>query len=41
MGEETTVVSGIANEMFGTIESFEDVEKTKVRSVSDERNCLG
>lgn len=27
MGEETTVVSGIANEMFGTIEAFEDVEK--------------
>ena len=27
MGEETTVVSGIANEMFGTIESIEDVEK--------------
>jgi len=27
MGEETTVVSHIANEMFGTIESIEDVEK--------------
>jgi len=27
MGEETTVVSHIANEMFGTIEGFEDVEK--------------
>jgi len=27
MGEETTVVSYIANEMFGTIEAFEDVEK--------------
>tara|TARA_R100001460_G_scaffold53572_1_gene92664 strand:+ start:120 stop:467 length:348 start_codon:yes stop_codon:yes gene_type:complete len=27
MGEETTVVSHIANEMFGTIEAFEDVEK--------------
>lgn len=27
MGEETTVVSHIANEMFGTIESLEDVEK--------------
>ena len=27
MGEETTIVSGIANEMFGMIEAFEDVEK--------------
>ena len=27
MGEETTIVSGIANEMFGTIDAFEDVEK--------------
>lgn len=27
MGEETTVVSHIANEMFGTIDPFEDVEK--------------
>jgi len=27
MGEETIVVSYIANEMFGTIESIEDVEK--------------
>jgi len=27
MGEETTVVSQIANEMFGTIDPFEDVEK--------------
>jgi len=27
MGEETTIVSHIANEMFGTIDPFEDVEK--------------
>jgi len=27
MGEETTIVSDIANEMFGMIDPFEDVEK--------------
>jgi hypothetical protein len=27
MGEETTIIADIANEMFGMIDSFEDVEK--------------
>lgn len=41
MGEETGVISSIAEQMFAEIQSLEEQEKTNVRSVEVQSNCLG